>query len=124
EVPARSVERIDLVDLAEGSAVAALVEVDGGAVVVTHHVVGPLGRDSGPCSSVSSDVWHFAWGDTSRGSASLIALFNPFPGDAVVDFSFVTSDGVREPQALTGMVVPAGSVIVADVGAEVRRREH
>ncbi|MBK5223746.1 MAG: hypothetical protein JJE52_12930 [Acidimicrobiia bacterium] len=124
EVPARSVERIDLADLAEGPAVAALVELDGGAVVVTHHVVGPLGRDSGPCSSVSSDVWHFAWGDTSRGSASLVALFNPFPGDAVVDFSFVTSDGVREPQALTGMVVPAGSVIVADVGAEVRRREH
>jgi hypothetical protein len=123
-VPAASVERVRLADLVEAPAVAALVEVAGGGVVVTHELVGPLGRDSGPCASTSSTSWHFAWGDTSRDARSLVALFNPFPGDAVADFRFVTIDGPRAPQALTGVVVPGLSVVVVDVGEEIARRDH
>lgn len=124
EVPALSTERVELADHAQGSAVAALVEVDGGDVVVSHRLVGETGIDSGPCASSSSDVWYFAWGDTARDVKEVIAIFNPFPGDAVVDLRFDTEDGVREPQALTGLVVPGQSVIVADVSAEVPRRDQ
>lgn len=122
DVPALSTERVALADHAAGPAVAALVEVDGGDVVVSHQLVGEFGIDSGPCASSSSDVWHFAWGDTSLDVAEVIAVFNPFPGDAVVDFTFVNDEGVREPQALTGLVVPGQSVVVADVSAEATRR--
>jgi hypothetical protein len=121
DVPALSSETIDLVDHAEGPAVAALVEVDGGDVAVSHQLVGDTGIDAGPCASTSSDVWHFAWGDTSRDVAEVITVFNPFPGDAVVDFRFSTGDGIREPRALTGLVVPGHSVVVADVSAEATR---
>lgn len=124
EIPALTSERIDLADHAVGPAVAALVEVDGGDVVVHHHLVGETGIDSGPCSASSSDVWHFAWGDTSRDMDEVIAIFNPFPGDAVVDFTFSTSEGSREPRGLTGLVVPRHSVVVADVSAEVTRRSQ
>jgi hypothetical protein len=123
-VPAQSLERIRLADLVEAPAVAALVEVAGGGVAVSHELSGPLGRDSGPCASTSSTTWHFAWGDTSRDARSLVALFNPFPGDAVADFRFVTIDGPRAPQALTGVVVPGLSVVVVDIGAEIARRDH
>ncbi len=124
QVPPASSETIDLVDHAQGPAVAALVEVDGGDVAVSHQHVGDTGIDSGPCASSSSDVWHFAWGDTSVDAAEVIALFNPFPGAAVVDLRFSTADGIREPRALTGLVVPGHSVIVADVSAEVTRRDQ
>ena len=124
EVAANSIERLRVAELVAAPATAVMVEADGGELAVTHELEGPLGRDSGPCASASSDIWHFAWGDTSRDARSLMALFNPFPGDAVVDFSFVTIDGSREPQALTGVVVPGRSVVVADVGAEVARRDQ
>ena len=124
DLPADSVERIVLADLVDTGAAATLVEADGGGVVVSHQVESGAGVDAGPCAATSSDVWHFAWGDTSRDAQTAIALFNPFPGDAVVDMTFTTSDGVREPQALTGLVVPGGSVVVADVDAEVQRRDH
>ncbi len=123
-VPAASLERVRLADHVEAPAVAALVEVDGGGVTVTHELVGPLGRAAAPCASTTSDVWHFAWGDTSSDARSLVALFNPFPADAVADFEFVTIDGVRRPLALTGVVVPGQSVVVVEVGTEIARRDQ
>lgn len=124
DVAGEDVERVELADLLDAPVAAVLVEIPGGGVAVSHEVVGEHGADIGPCASTSSDEWHFAWGDTSRDARSFVALFNPFPGDAVVDVSVVTSDGVREPRALTGLVVPGGSVVLADVGAEVRRRDQ
>ena len=124
EVPANSIERVLVNEVVAAPATAVMVEADGGELAVTHDLEGPLGRDGGPCASASSDIWHFAWGDTSRDVRSLMVLFNPFPGDAVVDFSFVTIDGPREPRALTGVVVPGRSVVVVDVGAEVARRDQ
>lgn len=124
ELAAEDVQRVELADLLDAPVAAVLVEVPGGGVAVSHGVIGEHGADVGPCASTSSDEWHFAWGDTSRDARSFVALFNPFPGDAVVDITAVTDDGVREPRALTGLVVPGGSVVLADVGAEVRRRDH
>ncbi|QGG95812.1 DUF5719 family protein [Actinomarinicola tropica] len=124
DLPAASVERVALADHVDAPAAAAMVEVPGGGVAVTHVIEGEHGTDSGTCAAASSDEWHFAWGDTSRDARSFVALFNPFPRDAVVDMSFVTVDGVREPRALTGLVVPGEGVVLADVGAEVRRRDH
>ncbi|MGY6500919.1 MAG: DUF5719 family protein [Acidimicrobiales bacterium] len=123
-VDADTVERVAISDLVEAPAVAVMVESDGGGIVVHHDLAGPTGRDVAPCASSSSDVWHFAWGDTSRDARSLIALFNPFPGDAVVDVQVVSVEGVRQPGALTGVVVPGGSVVVTDIGAEVTRRDQ
>ena len=121
---AGSVEHLELADHTQGPAVAALVEADGGDVVASHVLRGADGVDAGPCASVSSDEWHFAWGDTSRDAREVIALFNPFPGEAVVDLVFVTPDGVREPGDLTGLVVPGRSVVLADVRASVERRDQ
>ncbi|MFP3906207.1 MAG: DUF5719 family protein [Acidimicrobiales bacterium] len=124
EVEANSLERVQVSELVTAPAVAVMVELDGGEMAVSHELVGPTGADSGPCASTSSDTWHFAWGDTSADARSLFALFNPYPGDAVVDFQFLTVDGPREPQALTGVVVPGRSVVVVDAGAEVARRDQ
>ncbi|HSL58882.1 MAG TPA: DUF5719 family protein [Acidimicrobiales bacterium] len=123
-VAAGSVARLELAELVEAPAVAALVEVDGGGVTVGHELSGAAGTDVGPCASSPSSTWYLAWGDTSRDARQLVALFNPFPDDAVLDLEFATSEGARVPSAFEGLVVPGRSVIVADVGAEVTRRDQ
>jgi hypothetical protein len=49
-------------------------------------------------------------------------LFNPFPGDAIVDLSFATDQGPSTPPDFQGVVVPARGVKALDVGEHVRRR--
>lgn len=123
-VGAQRLERVRLADLVEAPATAAMVEVPGGELIVSHELVGPNGRDIGPCASTTSQEWFFAWGDTSRDATAHVALFNPFPGDAVIDFEFITIDGSRTPNALSGVVVPGRSVVVVDVAAEIARRDQ
>lgn len=112
------------------SFVAALLELDG-EVTVEHRVEGALGSAEGalgsaegPCATGGSSEWHFAWGATTRDAEDMMVLFNPFPNDVVVDASFVTGEGVREPLRWQGLVVPAGRAVVVEVGADVTRRDH
>jgi hypothetical protein len=102
--------------------VAARVELDGGGVAVEHSVAGPLGADVAPCSPRAGTAAYFADGGTTRDAVSLIALYNPFPDDAVVDFSFATDQGRLAPQGLQAVVVPAGRPAVVNVGEHVLRR--
>jgi hypothetical protein len=108
---------------AKEAPIAALVEFDAD-VTVQHEVEGPYGTAAGPCAVRGASEWHFAWGRTTRDASDLMVLFNPFPSDVVVDGSFVTADGVREPVAWQGLVVPSGRVVALEVGDDVTRREQ
>lgn len=101
---------------------AAQVVLDGGGVAVEHSVSGPQGADVAPCSPRAAPTAYFADGGTTRNAVSLIALYNPFPDDAVVDFTFATDQGGLAPQALQAVVVPAGRPAVVNVGEHVLRR--
>jgi hypothetical protein len=101
---------------------AALVEVEGGDVAVEHLLEGPRGRTVAPCASSASPTWYFAAGATTKDAKEILALFNPFPDDAIVDLSFATEEGFRTPVRYTGLVVPGGTVVNIDVGTEVTRR--
>lgn len=103
---------------------AALVEMDGGDVVVEHEVVGPLGLSVAPCASSASDRWYLAEGSTAREDTMLLALYNPFPEDAIVDLSFSTDQGRAVPSDFTGIVVRGGRLTVVNVGDHVRRRTN
>jgi hypothetical protein len=124
DVPAHSQTEVRLGEYITAPYASALVEVDGGEVSVEHEVIGPAGRDSSPCSSAASNVWHFADGTTVQGAQETLAIFNPFPDDAVVDIAFATDDGRREPEDYDGLVIPSGEVVAADVTATVTVREH
>ncbi len=108
-------------DVMAAPLVAALIEAKGGAVAVEHRVAGPHGVDVGPCSSATAPVWHLALGTTTRDAREVVVLFNPFPTDAIVDVSFDTDDGPREPVRFQGFPVAAGSVVGVDVGDDVAR---
>jgi len=124
DLPAHDQTEIDLGEHITAPYASALVEVDGGEVSVEHEVMGPAGRDSSPCSSAASPVWHFADGTTVEGAQETLAIFNPFPDDAVVDIAFATDAGRREPEDYDGLVIPSGQVVAADVTGTVTVREH
>jgi hypothetical protein len=98
-----------------GDTVAVLVESDSGSLVAEHIVEGPEGAALAPCASTSADGWVFAAGTTRRQARQVLSVFNPFPGDAVVDITFTTDGARRSPQIYDGLVVPSGSVLPIDI---------
>ncbi|MCB9373796.1 MAG: hypothetical protein H6518_13635 [Microthrixaceae bacterium] len=126
DVAAGATTELDLAGISgvEPGFTAALVELDGGEVVVEHRVADEDGTDVSPCASTASPTWYFAAGATTRDAVETLVFFNPFPDDAVVDVSFRTDQDLRTPEQFEGLVIPGQSVIARDVGEVVTRREH
>ena len=101
-----------------------VVEVFGGQVVVEHSVVRGDDLALGPCARQPSPNWYFAAGTTARGVEHVIALFNPFGEDAVVDLSFLTDTGFQAPDSTQGVVVPRRSRVAVPLHEHVRRQER
>jgi hypothetical protein len=123
EVGARAALALEADDAVDVGAVSAMVELDGGDVGVEHTVRGSGSASSAPCASSASDRWYLANGTTARDATQVLALFNPFPDDAIVDIAFVTDQGRDEPEALQGVPVAAGTTTRVNVGDVVRRRD-
>jgi len=117
-------QTVHLADVASAAFASALVELDGGEVVVELSDSGPYGDTVAPCASTASSQWYYADGVTTKDATEALSLFNPFPDDAVVDLVFGTEDGSVTPQALTGLAVQGGTTVVIPVGDYVQRREQ
>jgi hypothetical protein len=109
-------------DVVTAETVSALVEVDGGGVAVEHAVAGPSGSGVAPCSTEASGSWYLPNGVTERDAREVLAVFNPFPADAVVDLSFSTDTGRVNPPAGQGLPIPARSTVYVNVQDIVRRQ--
>lgn len=122
EVPARS--RVDTVlsDLVTAPFAAALVEVTGGTVAVSHVLKGRVGWSQGPCASSPATHWYFPAGTTRERSREILAVFNPFPDAAVLDITNPTDEGVRTAGELQAKVVPAGKLAILEVNDVVTVR--
>ena len=97
-------------DLAPGSPLVSIAaEIDGGGVFVEKVVSGPTGVDRSACETEGSADWLVTSGATIPGGRFQLAIFNPFPDDAVVDVTFITEVGLREPQELNGLHIPSKS---------------
>ncbi len=118
-----SVAEVSLGQLGPGIAAAAVVDLQSGQVAAELSVSGPQGSDVTPCASSGSGRWYFADASTARDASLLLSLFNPFPEDAIADLSFSSEQGRAAPGDLQGVVVPAGTLVVLDIGEQVRRRE-
>lgn len=123
EVQAGGVVSFPARDAVQAPWVSAMVEVDGGGVVVEHTVRGPRGLSDAPCSSAAADRWFLANGSTSRDATQHLFLFNPFPDDAIVDITVATGLTVEEPAGLQGLPVPAGRTTVVAMTEVVRRED-
>lgn len=100
------VVRVHVADLAPIADPGVVVETSGGRAVVEHTLSRTGDTAMGPCAREPSREVRFAAGTTSKGSELWLALFNPFPDDAIVDVEAVTDTGRRAPVRLQGIVVP------------------
>jgi hypothetical protein len=125
-VAARSRAELHLADVQVSPFAAAVVETNDPDIAVERRVTGVSGADisSSPCASAPSDRWYIPTGTTTRDARELLAVFNPFPVDAVVDITFQTSDGFRNPGELQSLPVPGGQLRVLDISALVPRLEQ
>ena len=117
EVPPYTVRRARVAELegVAGEHAAVLVEADVGNMVVEHVLTGPSGVGAAPCGSTSAGAAYFAAGTTRKGAREVLSIFNPFPGDAVVDITFTTDAGPRTPQIYDGLVIPSGTILPVDI---------
>lgn len=100
-----------------------VVEAIGAPVVVTHSVSGAGDAAASPCARGGSDTWYFAGGTSVLGAEQWLTLFNPFPGDAVVDLTFFTNTGVEAPGDAQGVVVAGTSRLSIPIHDLVPRRD-
>jgi hypothetical protein len=119
-VPARGTAAVDPAKgLPSGSTATSFV-FDGGGVVASQAVTAGGSWSTAPCASQPSAQWSFAGGSTVAGNSLSLSLFNPSSTEAVVDISFLTGSGRITPQSYQGLVVPAGQLVVENVGDYVQ----
>lgn len=122
ELPASGAINVVAADEVDAEVVSAIVDVRGGGVAVEHVISGERGASVAPCASDASPTWYFANGTTERDAVEVLALFNPFPDDAIVDITFATDGGRAEPGALAGLPIAAGTTTLVNVHDHVRRQ--
>lgn len=132
QVPARGQVEVQLADLTETEEELApnatllgpgvVVEAFGGQVIVEHLITRGGDLAMGPCSRTASPEWYFAGGTTVRGTEMMLALFNPFGDDAIVDITYLTDTGVQTPEGAQAVVVPRKSRVAVLVHEQVRRQ--
>lgn len=113
EVPPRDTWEQVLAEVQpDGTYLSAMVEIAGGGGFVEQQAITATGNAVSPCSNSTSTNWYFADNYTLNGSTEDLVITNPFPDDAILDFTFASKDGTRKPQNLQGFPVPGNSVVV------------
>jgi hypothetical protein len=115
------VVRVHVADLAPIADPGVVVETQGGRAVVEHTLTRAGDTAMGPCAREPSTEARFAAGTTSKGSELWLALFNPFPDDAIVDVEAVTDAGRRAPVRLQGIVVPRLTRVSVPIHEDIQR---
>jgi hypothetical protein len=118
------VTTVDVNAVFGASELSVMAEFDSGALAVQHRITTSTSADSVPCSTTSSNNWFFPAQTSVLGSSALLVLFNPFSADAGVDITAAVVDGLRSPKEWAGVVVPAGTTRVIDLGQYVQRRDQ
>jgi len=115
EVAPRTTTRTVLAEVQPvGTYLSAMVEIAGGGGFVEQQANTTAGNAVSPCSNSTSQRWHFADNYTLNGSQEDLVVTNPFPDDAIINFTFASNDGTRQPQNLQGVPVPGSSIVVVD----------
>jgi hypothetical protein len=104
--------------------IAAIVDINAGAVAVAQMVGSPAGLSATPCATAGSAQWYFPTGATLINAGETLSLLNPYTTDAVVDLSFTTDQGLEQPQEFQGLAVAPGQLLTVNLGDHLRRRQY
>ncbi|UDY35609.1 DUF5719 family protein [Dermatobacter hominis] len=118
EVPPGGPLPVDVGALVGDPTASVLVQSPNPQLTVDHQLVAEGYGDRAACVGSTSGEWHFPSLSTTRDAGARLTLFNPFPGDAGVDVEIGFDTGTRVPTSVNGVVVPAGTVKVIDLGQQ------
>ena len=120
----REEARVRVADVVAAAEPAVVVEVVGGQAVVAHELTANGDIATEPCARGAASDWYFANGTTLKGAQQYIVLFDPFGDDAIVDVTFLTDDGVQQPDSLQALSVPRRSRITIPVSDLLPRQRE
>ncbi len=116
EIEPQSTTSLRLADFAPDAEIVSIaVEVDRGGVIVEKISSGPTGVARSACATEASTNWVTTAGSTVPGSRLQLVVFNPFPDEVTADIDFVSDVGVRAPEGLIGVHIPARSSRLIEV---------
>ncbi len=116
--------RVRVADIVAAAEPGVIVEVVGGQAVVAHELAANGDIATEPCARSAASDWYFANGTTLKGAQQYIVLFDPFGDDAIVDVTFLTDDGVQQPDSLQALSVPRRSRITIPVADALPRQRE
>ncbi len=93
-------------------------------VVVSHRIFADSLADEAPCASSGSNRWFFPSANSQLGGSARLWIFNPFSSDASIKFTATTDGAVLDLKSLGGVVIPARSTRVVELGDAVQRRDQ
>lgn len=117
------VTTVDVNTLFNATGLSVMAESETGTLGVEHRLGTTSMVDSTACATTSSGAWFFPSQTTLRDTSAQITLFNPFSADAGVDITAAVTDGMRSPSQWAGIVVPAGTSRVIDLGQYIQTRD-
>lgn len=106
------------------SAFAAVSLLTNGSGIGVEEVVDePTGRLATPCVARATAAQYIPIGSTKGANTVTLSLFDPGATPAVADVSFATANGTVSPQALQGLPIGAGQLVVVNVAASVAQTD-
>jgi hypothetical protein len=127
----RSRLEVKLGDVAPARFAAALVETISSTVLVEQTSVASLdpagagiASATSPCATAPAPSWYLADGSTTTDANETLLVFNPFPDDAVVDFTFFDGTASRKPGSFQGIPVPPHSLRAIPLDDVLQRKEQ
>lgn len=115
-IPAFSVQEIDVAAELKGEITSAVVEIAVGGTLVEQVSKTPTGNSIAPCSNSTSSNWYFADGFTTDGSRERILLSNPYDQPIVAKLTIAVTAGARDQADYRNIPVPARTVKIIDLG--------
>lgn len=75
------------------------------------------GAGGSTCALEASTEWYFPVGSSLVGARETIVVANPFPGEAVVEVTFLTEEGSEASAKFADVAVPAGKSVRIDASS-------
>jgi hypothetical protein len=101
-----------------------LVEMPSDTTAAAATITGPESRAAESCADVPADVAFISGGSTISDAFFEIQLINPYAGDATVDLTVTSENGIETNDSFNAVIVPALSTISRDLTQIIPGRER
>ena len=122
-VPAESTLDVALPQAAHSAFAAVSLLTSGSGIGVEEITDSPTGRMAAPCVAQAASQQFIPVGSTKAENDVTLSLYDPGATPSVANVSFATTAGTVSPQALQGLPIGAGQLVVLNVAQDVAQTD-